>query len=178
MKGLGFLFGLSFSTVLKVVCKFFKSVVTFIAEVLYYFGLYVPLAYLIYGGILYGVFQFDPFSLSTDSKLYLFGLGLCFVASIIITVKTLIVKPLKSLFSKPRTINDEAENESDGGEKRRKSFKRRGGDFEAPYIYESEVNPGVIVYEYANRFDLYEPDGKGALIPVGTEFKDTKRRAR
>lgn len=36
------------------------------------------------------------------------------------------------------------------------------------------MSPGIIVYEYANRYDLYEKRGD-ALILVGREWKKDKR---
>ena len=46
---------------------------------------------------------------------------------------------------------------------------------EAPRIYKSRVNPGVIVYEYENRYDLYE-QSDGRLVLVKTEWKKGKGR--
>ena len=46
---------------------------------------------------------------------------------------------------------------------------------EAPTIYKSKVNPGVIVYEYSNRFDLYEEDEDGLRL-VSTEMKNRRER--
>ncbi len=164
--------GVSLSSVLRVIFKILKYLVSFIADVLYYFGLYVPLAYLVYGGVLYGVFKFEPFSLSYDSMLYLFGLGLCVIASVILTVKKLIIKPIREAFKKP----DLGIKAKDGEERKPSSSSRSSGAYEAPVIYESKVNPGIIVYEYANRYDLYEQYDDDSLVLVNTEFKDRGRR--
>lgn len=124
------------------------------------FGLYIPLAYLAYGGVLYLVFGFELFVGGTDGGLYVFGFVLSLICSVIITVRNLVVKPLGEYF-RGGVI------EYDG--------KAAGKHTpEAPKIYRSRMSPGIIVYEYANRYDLYEKRG-GALTLVGREWKKDKR---
>lgn len=154
------MFGGVVTAALGIVWKILKFVLGFVAKVVCYFGLYIPLAYLIYGAVLYFVFDFGLFVGGVDGRLYIFGFVLCLVCSVIITVRSLIVKPLERYF---------------GGDVIEYAKKGVGGRTpEAPTIYKSKVNPGVIVYEYANRYDLYEKRGDG-LVLVKTEWKKKKR---
>ena len=57
------------------------------------------------------------------------------------------------------------------GDKDERKLKRNMP--EAPKIYKSRVNPGVIVYEYKNRYDLYE-EHNDQLVLVSTEYKKGK----
>lgn len=134
-----------------------------LGKLIYYFGLYVPIVYLLYGLVLYYVFGFNGFSLSTDGKLFLFGFCLSLICAVILTVKNIIVRPYQKYFKKSDVVEY-------GKQQRLKKDAP-----EAPKIYKSRVNPGVIVYEYANRYDLYE-QGDDGLIPVSTEYKSRKER--
>lgn len=140
-----------------------KFVCDVVGKTIYYFGLYVPLAYLIYGMVIHFVYDFKCFELTVDGKLYIFGFCLSLLASLIISVKNLIIKPYRKYLKKDDVV--------EYGIKQRLSKNAP----EAPRIYKSKVNPGVIVYEYANRFDLYEQDDLG-LRQVATEYKKNGKR--
>ena len=136
---------LALKTVLKAACVF---------------GLYVPAAYLAYGAVLYLAFGFGLFERSVDGALYIFGFALCFGCSAVITVRRLRTKPLKDRFR---------------GEMAEYFRKRQSKNApEVPRIYRSRVNRGVTVYEYSDRYDLYEKRGKGLAL-VKTEWKKDKR---
>lgn len=155
--------GAAFTTTLKIIFKGIRALVEILADVIFYFGLYVPILYLIYGAVLHGVFRFELFNLTTDSKLFIFGFAICIAASLLISVKNLIVKPYKRFFKKTHIIEY-------------KNDKKLARDVpEAPKIYKSKVNPGVIVYEYSNRYDLYE-EIDGGLEKVETEYKTRKEK--
>lgn len=123
-------------------------------------GLYVPAAYLAYGAVLHLAFGFGLFERSVDGALYIFGFALCFGCSAVITVRRLRTKPLKDLL---RVAAEEY-----AGKRRSKNAP------EVPRMYRSRVNRGVTVYEYADRYDLYEKRGKGLAL-VKTEWKKDKR---
>lgn len=163
MKLSGCLFGSVLTTALGILWKVLKFAVELAAKIVYYFGLYVPLIYLAYGGILCLAFGFNPFYPDVDGKLYIFGFALTFGCSVVITIRNVIVRPLRKYFTDSRVI------EYDTKGKNTKHLP------EAPRIYKSRVNPGIIVYEYDNRYDLYEQRG-GGLELVKTEWKTKKGR--
>lgn len=136
---------LALKTVLKAACVF---------------GLYVPAVYLAYGAALYLAFGFGLFERSVDGALYIFGFVLSFGCSAVITVRRLRTKPLKDLL---RVAAEEY-----AGKRRSKNVP------EVPRIYRSRVNRGVTVYEYSDRYDLYEKRGRGLAL-VKTEWKKDKR---
>lgn len=157
---MGCLLGGIVATVLEAAGKIIAFVLVRAAKAIRIFGLYVPIAYLLYGAVLYLVFDFGLFVKSVDGGLYSLGFALSLLCSVIITVRHLIVKPLREHF---------------GGEVIEYESKRRSKHTpEAPKIYRSRVNPGIIVYEYANRYDLYEKRGDG-LTHVKTEWKKDRR---
>lgn len=162
MKGAGFLLGASFGGVARVIIKIIKIAVRAIGNAIFYFGLYVPLLFLAFGAVLFGIFRFNPFDLSVDSQLYLFGFALSCVCAVILAVKNLIIHPYYKFIKKTEVV-----------EYKDKKLSKNAP--EAPRIYKSRVNPGIIVYEYSNRYDLYEPVD-GGLKPVGTEYKDRKEK--
>ena len=162
MKGAGI--GAGIVAVLTILWKVIKVIAEVVAKILYYLGLWVPLLYLAYGGILKLIFkEFYLFSADTNSIIYLLGFILTIFISFIITVKNLIYKPFKKLFGRKKDVVEYKDN----------NLKHDAP--EAPKIYKSRVNEGVIVYEYKNRYDLYE-EREDKLVLVATEFKDKKRR--
>ena len=161
VKGAGI--GAAVIAVFTVLWKIIKVIAEIIAKVLYYLGIWVPLLYLAYGGILKLIFKnFYLFSADTNSVIYLIGFVLTIFISIIITVKNLIFKPFRKLFKKKKDVVEYNED------------NLKSGTPEAPKIYRSRVNEGIIVYEYSNRYDLYEQK-EDKLVLVSTEFKKKKR---
>lgn len=113
-----------------------------------YFGLYVPFFYFLYGLIIHLTLGVVLFDFSTNSQLYLLGLLLCLVSSVIISVRNIILTPLKSAL------------------KFYDSRKRP----EKPLVYRSELMPDLIIYEYENRYEVYR-DYNGRLTYLRTEAK-------
>ena len=70
----------------KIIYKFLKI-----------FGLWIPLLYALFGLILYWAFGFNPFNFDALGTLYLCGAIACVIASAIISVKNVVVKPAKSI---------------------------------------------------------------------------------
>lgn len=157
----GCIAGGTFSAFLSSTMKVLGYIGEFIGRLIYYFGLYFPILYAIYGVVLYFVFDFNPFVQNVDGKLFMFGFALSCVAAVIKAVKNLIINPCKKYFQRSKIV--------EYGKEQKLSHNAP----EAPTIYKSKVNPGVIVYEYSNRYDLYEEYEDGLHL-VGTEFK--KRR--
>ena len=157
----GCILGGTFSTVMSAVLKALGVVGEFLGKIIYYFGLYFPIAYAIYGVVLYFTFDFNPFIQDVDGKLFMFGFSLSCVAMVIQAVKNIIINPCKKYFSKSKVVEYGKEQ------------KLAKNAPEAPTIYKSKVNPGVIVYEYSNRYDLYEEFEDGLRL-VNTEYKGHK----
>jgi len=74
--------------ILKVVCK-----------LLIFFGLWIPLVYIIFGVVLNKTIGFNPLDFSLYSTIYLSGLIGAIVACVIIAVKNGVLKPAKSVYS-------------------------------------------------------------------------------
>ena len=162
IKGAGI--GAGIVAVLTIFWKVIKVIVEIVAKVIFFLGLWVPLLYLGYGGILKLIYKgFYLFSADTNSIIYLLVFRLTIVMSIIITIKNLIYRPFKKIFGRKKDVIEY------------KGDKLKNDTPEAPKIYKSRVNEGVIVYEYKNRYDLYE-EREDKLVLVATEFKDNKRR--
>lgn len=158
----GCLLGSALTGVLGVIWKILKFALEAAAKAVVYFGLYFPIAYLVYGFALFLAFDFPPFGVgSVDGRLYVFGFALSLAAAAVKTVRSAIVKPLKEYFNSQVIEYDVSGHKG-------KNLP------EAPRIYKSRVNPGVIVYEYGNRYDLYE-EYDGGLVLVKTEWKTRKR---
>jgi hypothetical protein len=153
--------GSTLTAILGVVVKGAKFVGEVLGKIIYYFGIYFPILYALYGVVLYFVFDFNPFVLDVNGKLFMFGFALSLLAMVIKAVKNLIIRPYRKYFKKSHVV------EYAGEQRLSKNAP------EAPTIYKSKVNPGIIVYEYANRFDLYEERDDG-LVLVDTEYKDQK----
>lgn len=144
----GFIAGFAGAGILSVLMKFLGYVVRFLSTIMLYFGLYVPFFYLLYGLIIHLTLGVALFDFSTNSQLYLLGLLLCLVSSVIISVRNIILTPLKSAL------------------KFYDSRKRP----EKPLVYRSELMPDLIIYEYENRYEVYR-DYNGRLTYLRTEAK-------
>lgn len=159
-------------TIILLLGKTIGSVVNFllhvIAYVLLFLGLYVPLLYLIYGLIVSVIFKFELFAIGNlYSNLYVWGLGLSFVVSLIISIRNVFLKPASKIAEKLSTKSAKKPRKTKiYGEKRRFD--------EYPLIYESQVHKGLIVHEYEEYFDLFRKiDGK--LQKIKTVYKDLEK---
>lgn len=164
MKAGGFLIGSTLTAALGVGWKVVKFLAEWLGKAIYYFGLYYPLLYAVYGVLLYFIFGLNPFDLTIDGRLYIFGFALSVIVCVIQAVKNLIVKPYRKYFKKTDIIEYSAD------EKLSKNAP------EAPKIYKSRSSD-YIVYEYENRYDLYEDTEDGARY-VKTEYKQQAKGRR
>lgn len=159
-------------TIILLLGKTIGSVVNFllhvIAYIMLFLGLYIPLLYLIYGLIISGVFKFELFNIGNlYSNLYVWGLGLSFVVSLIISVRNIFLKPASKIAEKLslKSTKNARKNKIYGE-------KRHFDDY--PLIYESQVHSGVIVHEYEEYFDLFRRiDGR--LQKIKTVYKDLEK---
>ena len=86
-------------TVIKLIFKLLAVIVRVLASLIVFFGLYIPLFYGVFGIILLVATDFTFGGTGTDQVLYYVGFGLCCVASVIISVRNLIVRPLSAVFA-------------------------------------------------------------------------------
>ncbi len=163
MKAGGFLLGSTLTAAVGFGWKIVKFLAEWTGKAIYYFGLYYPLLYAVYGVLLYFIFGLNPFDLTTDGRLYIFGFALSMIACVIQAIKNLIVKPYRKYFKKTDII----EYGKDG--------KLSKYAPEAPKIYKSKT--GSIVYEYENRYDLYEETEDGIRYST-TEYKPGQGKGR
>lgn len=89
--------GLLLGSVLRAVVAVLFGIAKAIAAVLWYTGLWVPALYALFGGVLYLVWKFNPFSGGLYETLYLVGFALCVVIFVIILLRNAVVRPFKSV---------------------------------------------------------------------------------
>lgn len=89
--------GLLLGSILRAVVSVLFGIAKAVAAVLWYTGLWVPALYALFGGVLYLIWQFNPFSGGVYETLYLVGFALCVVIFLIILVRNAVVKPFRSV---------------------------------------------------------------------------------
>lgn len=145
----GCLLGFAGGAAIKTIFRVINLVLRFLANVLLFFGLYIPFIYLIFGLLLKITLGLDLFNFAdTNAQLYLLGMLLCIVCSVIISARNLITKPIASLLA----------------------FADKRNEPEKPLIYRSRVMPELTVYEYKDRYDLFR-EINGRLVFYRTEIK-------
>jgi len=123
-----FLGGVAFATIFKLIFYIFSTAVKLIANIMVFFGLYMPFFYLIYGEMLLLFTDFTIETYTPELGLYIFGLVLCCFCSVIITIRNLIVKPVKAIFGR-----DEHFDERRYYERRpRPPMRYSGGEYPRP----------------------------------------------
>lgn len=158
-----FLLGVGVVVVLKVVGTVIWQLIKVLANVIVYFGLYVPFFYFILGGVFVGLGAFNFGTVSINMILFYVGLALCFGVSVGIFVRSYGKKPLRTVVAGSGTAILTAA----GRVKRKKQRRERVvADTEAEsvsnarplLIYYSEQNPNHLVHEYDDHFDVYYDD--------------------
>lgn len=113
-------------TVIKLFFKLLWVIVKILATLFLFFGLYIPLFYAVFGIVLLATTDFTLGVVGTDQILYYIGLGLCGVASVIISIRNLIVRPFSSIFAPFLEYRDAVKKE------REKFDKNKDGEKEKP----------------------------------------------
>ncbi len=126
---------------LKLVFKLLKSVIQVLSSLIVFLGLYIPLFYVFFGLILLATTDFTFGGTGTDQMLYYIGLGLCCVASAIITIRNLLIRPISSVFAAFRKEDAPA---------RSRSYRDRDDEYDRKrrYAFEDE---GTQRAEYRRR---------------------------
>ena len=99
-------------TILQGLWAILKGLLRLILKILVTFGLWLPGLYAVLGVILYYGLNFDPFDFSVYSIIYLSGAFACVICAAIISVRNIVVNPVRNAFNRKR--NAEYEELQDG----------------------------------------------------------------
>ena len=138
-------------TVIKLFFKLLAVIIKVLAALIIFFGLYIPLFYALFGIILLATTDFSLGVVGTDQVLFYIGLGLCGVASIIISIRNLIVRPLSAVFAPFVEYRDELRRAREG--RRRDDEADRENDprpAQDPRGYDPYMTNGY--YPYGNPY--------------------------
>lgn len=191
MKGLTL--SASFITLLKGLIKLVNVVITIIARIMLLLGLWVPFFYIVISVIIMLSFKTNILSMAGYNYLYIIGLILCIIISIIITIRNLLLKPIKELINYRKVQLEYDKRKAEAREKRlyeknpKKYFATKGklpdeyseyynkkGKItnidELPKIYRSEINNDIIIHEYKDKFEVFL-EKENEIVHI-----DTKKR--
>lgn len=191
--------GLATSAVLisliKSIYKLINVILTIIARILILFGLWVPLIYSFAGVLTMLAFKVNPLAGGTYSYIFFVGLVLSLLISGIITVKTMLIRPIKELLDY-RAVQKEYDRRKEDARrldlyhKNPKKYFATYGELpdkestyylkskrtrdeitridEIPKIYRSEANRDIVIHEYKDRFEVYKDMGD-SMVHIDTK---------
>ncbi|MEG1645813.1 MAG: hypothetical protein RR374_00450 [Clostridia bacterium] len=163
---------LSFSALLiggvRGIVKFFNNVLNLIANVIVYFGLYVPLFYMIFIG---GMMIFGHLDIRTGSVLkvlFQVGLILSIICSGIITIRTVILRPFSSIRdykyekAKDKYIHEQEKEMMKNAKRRKKGDRYQDGYYQNGRYAENNTRYGDNRYNGAPNNTRYGNNGYNA----------------
>lgn len=192
MKGLTL--SASLITLLKGLIKLVNVIITIIARIMLLLGLWVPFIYIVISVILMLAFKTNILNMKGYNYLYIIGLLLCIVISVIITIRNLLLKPIKELINYRKVQLEYDKRKEEAREKRlyeknpKRYFATKGklpdedseyyngkkGKItnidELPKIYRSEINNDIIIHEYKEKFEVFL-EKENEIVHI-----DTKKR--
>lgn len=191
MKGLTL--SASLITLLKGLIKLVNVIITIIARIMLLLGLWVPFFYIVISVILMLSLKTNILSMTGYNYLYIIGLILCIIISVIITVRNLLLKPIKELINYRKVQLEYDKRKAEAREKRlyeknpKRYFATKGklpdedseyynkkGKItnieELPKIYRSEINNEIIIHEYKDKFEVFL-EKENEIVHI-----DTKKR--
>ena len=169
--GTKIIFGVVLLGVLKLLFTVIKQFVRVTANVLVYFGLYVPFFYLLWGVVLSVLGAFSFAAISINSILFYVGLALCLGVSVCIFVRNYGRKPMSAAWQGSGTAIRSAANPL----RRHPARKRQVDAADRPmYVYYSEDNPTLLIHEYSDHFDVYIDD---RVHPIRYSHREEKQAA-
>ena len=142
--------------VLKMVGKLLKAILEVLTGIVIFFGLYIPLFYLLFGIILLATTDFAFGGGGTDQLLYFIGLGVCVLLSVIITIRHLFKGTLSRIFDPFRKYRDEMRHGREG-DRRDDDLRSHRDDYEE----DSRPDEGDRRYEDRRYDDEYSDRGYG-----------------
>lgn len=153
--------GVGIAVVAKIVITVIWQIIKVLANVIVYFGLYVPFFYFLLGGVFVALGAFSFGVVSINMVLFYVGLALCFGVSVGIFIRSYGRKPVSSI-----AAGSAAAVRAAARSRTRRSKERVVADTEAEalpstrplFIYYSEQNPQHLVHEYEDHFDVYLDD--------------------
>lgn len=190
---------LVFKAIYKIVC----AILYVLAHILVYFGLWIPAVYMIIAGILMLAGGLDITTININSIIFYIGLALTLIGSLIITIRHLIIKPIRQMLESERAKRELWERKENEKKQRLyekkpiKYFKKYEGGmphkshpyydpnidrkgFIPPKVYRSSKNPSIIIHEYSNHFKVFQeyPNGDYKMIDVKDKPQNTERNRR
>ena len=162
-------------TIIKLIFKLLAVIVKVLASLIIFFGLYIPLFYGVFGIVLLATTEFTFGGAGTDQVLYYIGMGLCCVASVIISIRNLIVRPLSAVFAPFVEYRDEVRKARDG---MRKRDGEEGSDGPRdPRAYDPRYGQGYPPYgEYPQQYTDRQPyDASSQYRPHAPYYEDAPR---
>lgn len=174
----GCMAGVAVGSALKAIAIGLMELTKLIGKLLIFFGLWLPFVYAVFGVILYYALHFNPFNWTLEGQLYTSGFVACVICSVIISIKNLIIKPVKSVakgFKTPiwtKVPIEEKENIAPIT-KRKKGIMDTSTILEKPRpsIYYSTLEENTLIHEYEDRFEIYRLEGNKAKLER-VEYKD------
>lgn len=191
MKGLTL--SASLITLLKGLIKLVNVIITIIARIMLLLGLWVPFFYIVISIIIMLSFKTNILSMTGYNYLYIIGLILCIIISVIITIRNLLLKPIKELINYRKVQLEYDKRKAEAREKKlyeknpKRYFATKGklpdedseyynkkGKItnidELPKIYRSEINNDIIIHEYKDKFEVFL-EKENEIVHI-----DTKKR--
>ncbi len=165
---------------IKLLALFLELIIRIVANLLVFFGLWVPFLYSFMGLMLYLFLEFNPLDWTLEGQLYVAGLAASLVCSIIITVRNLVLKPAKSVFKgfkeplwkKEKTQKkDELRSPKTEREALQQGHPAPPPNDIRPQIYYSALEENTLIHEYPDRFEIYRLENNHARIDR-IEYKD------
>lgn len=175
----GCLVGVAMGSALKVIAIGVLELSKLIIKLLVFFGLWLPLIYTLFGLILYYTLNFNPFELQLEGQLFISGFVACVICSVIISIRNLIIKPIKSVakgFKTPIWTKVPIKEKEEPTKKLKTKHPIVATSLEEiekprPSIYYSTLEMNTLIHEYKDRFEIYRlEDNKAKLERV--EYKD------
>lgn len=184
-------------TFIRFIYKIITRICQAIADVLIYFGLVVPLIYVIYATLVCVIYNVDLRIFNLHSLLYFSGLALSFICSIVITFRKfhshqkgeiepyVESRPPKkhSRNDASRYMGDNEDNYDDYNQSDRRPprpqpqnlpynyYEVGGKGGETPLVYQHSRYPGIICFEYSSRIEYFGINGN-QLIYLRSTNKD------
>ena len=189
MKLLGF--GVFMTALMKTIIKVFQIVILVTLNLAVYFGLWIPIVYMIICGILMLTGGLDLTIMDTNTILFYCGLALCLAGSVVISIRHLLIIPIKEMIN----VSDAKNKIKDKQEldKKRKLYianpakyfikyegemphdshpvylqsKKERENTPPPLIYRSNVDTSIVIHEYSNHYEIYrEVNGNCERIDI------------
>lgn len=165
-----FVLALAILAALKLACRVIWEIIKVLANVIVYFGLYVPFFYFLLGGVFVGIGAFRFGTVSINMILFYIGLGLCFGVSVCIFLRSYAKKPIRSVAEGSAGAVRAAAKSRVRPAPRRvvADTAAESSTAKSPVlVYYSEKHPNELIHEYADYFDVYYDDRVHPLKYMG-----------